>query len=277
MSQPGGVCGISWPPLTPLSLPSHLHGEVTAGCVCLETLLLLEREVGGGGGKGREPGSLGLWAPARGSRSRVLWNPEAWCGCFGRGYFPWKGCCRRLQVLLGVLKSYFSASCGESLNINIEVAVITLQSEHSLDQEKLNQMQPFLQGLSERIRLKMNHLQLATMAVWGCTVAERSTAYSSCLYRNIIQTHIYILLQPAMCKPWPGPQSCMLPALWSLSNVLLKGIHQVCMMLPSSLSCSASPLAQAKLVLPGKQRLITPSQTRYLSRGLSVEVSRIYL
>lgn len=64
-----------------------------------------------------------------------------------------------------MLKSYFSASCGESLNINIEVAVITLQSEHSLDQEKLNQMQPFLQGLSERIRLKMNHLHLATMAV----------------------------------------------------------------------------------------------------------------
>lgn len=27
-----------------MSLPSHLHGEVTAGCVCLETLLLLERE-----------------------------------------------------------------------------------------------------------------------------------------------------------------------------------------------------------------------------------------
>lgn len=34
------VSGINSTPLTPLSLPSHLHGEVTAGCVCPETLLL---------------------------------------------------------------------------------------------------------------------------------------------------------------------------------------------------------------------------------------------
>lgn len=39
---------------------------------------------------------------------------------------------------------------GEPLNIGIEMTIITFQSEHSLDQEMLNQMQLFLQGLSEK-------------------------------------------------------------------------------------------------------------------------------
>lgn len=38
---------------------------------------------------------------------------------------------------------------GELLNTGIEMTVITLQSEHSLDQEMLSQTQPFLEGLSE--------------------------------------------------------------------------------------------------------------------------------
>lgn len=52
----------------------------------------------------------------------------------------------------------------ESLNIGIEMTVITLQSERSLDQERLIQMQPFAQGSSEESATENEQPPHATVA-----------------------------------------------------------------------------------------------------------------
>lgn len=101
-SSPARVCpslvvsvGLTDLPSPLLSLFSHLHGEVTAGRVCLETLLLLEGEVLEEG-RGE---SLAAWACAfllgeagAGSGNKCPRSLRHGVGCFGTGYFPWEGC-----------------------------------------------------------------------------------------------------------------------------------------------------------------------------------------
>lgn len=260
--------------------------------MCVSWNLFAAWKGGGGGGKGREPGSLGLCVPARGSWSRVSkqvpWSPETWCGCFGTGYFPWEGCWRSWGVV-GV-----GRSCWENERVEILLECLsrvnhwTLTLRWPLLHSRVNTLwirrcwikcSPFCRDWVKRVRLKMNHLQLATMAGWGCTAVDKG----GCLYRNIIQTQIYILppastvwtLARASEQPW---LSCMLPAWWPLSNVLLKGTHQDAVgQLELFCITLSSGKALAEPVLPGEQGLIIPAQNRHLSRGLCVKVSRTCL
>lgn len=126
MSQPGGVCGINWPPLTLLSPPSHLHGEVTAGCILKPHCCL----------KGRQQRKEGERAWHRESWSRVPRSPEGrmwvlWDRLFSMGrVLEELGCCRCWQVLLGEWKCFWCFSWVNYWTPTLR-AIITLQSEHS--------------------------------------------------------------------------------------------------------------------------------------------------